>query len=524
MSSIPPPRIVSLTPSRVLAAARELGFDLDEAEIGGYLRAVERKRESYARVRQLAGAPPKTAGTGRTGSDPAAPNPHNAWATMTHIPGSGSGPLAGWRVAVKDTIGVAGIPLRAGSAFLGEIVPHLDATVVSRLLAAGAEITGIARCEDLGFSGHSFTGLGGAVTNPYDPSRSTGGSSSGCAALVAAGEVDVAIGGDQGGSVTGPASWSGICGLKPTFGSVPYTGALPGVPSVDHLGPMARSVLEIAAVLEVIAGPDGVDPRQGTAPGYRPGEVTGHVGAPFGMDPLSGVRVGVLEEGFDWPGLSLAAVDATVRASAARFRALGASVRAVSIPGHRDARHMFTPLMSEGSLALLHPLDEPGWEGIARVWPGAGASISLAWAERAAELPVAAKVAFITGLLARSETGGEVAALARCLVAELTSAYDALFDSVDLVVMPTQPGVAATFPGRLEADEFVDVALGMSVNTCATNLTGHPALSLPCGAIDGLPVGMLIVGAREADISVLRAGHAFQSLVFRMPPPAPGPV
>lgn len=516
--------IPRVTPTLLHAAARDLGFKLGEREVDGFIRAIERNRESYARVVELAGRSSPSAASNRMARPPRAGNPHNAWAMMTHIIGRGSGPMTGQRVAIKDTIGVAGIPLRAGSRFFGEVVPARDATVVSRLLDAGAEITGIARCEDLGFSGHSFTGLGGPVTNPYDPGRSTGGSSSGCAALVAAGEVDLAIGGDQGGSVTGPASWSGICGLKPSFGLVPYTGALPGEMSVDHLGPMARTVLELAVALEVIAGPDGTDPRQYAARSYTPGQLArAMAGSNDGLSPeeaLIGVRVGVLDEGFGWPQLSLPAVDSTVRSAAERLRSLGATVRAVSIPRHRDARHLFTPIMSEGSLALLHPLNQPGFEGMARAWPGAGASIREAWAERAGELPVPAKVAFLTGLLARAATCGEVAALARSLVTDLTRAYDNVFASVDVIVMPTQPVLAASFPGAMEADEFIDVALGMSVNTCATNLTGHPALSVPCGSVDGLPVGMLLVGPLGADTAVLRVGHAFQTNVFRMPPPA----
>jgi len=282
-------------------------------------------------------------------------------------------------------------------------------------------------------------------------------------------------------------------------------------------------VLGIAAALEVIAGPDGTDPRQYAAQSYKPGELTRAIAESSDKLPpeesLVGVRVGVLDEGFDWPQLSLPAVDSAVRSAAERLRYLGATVQTVSIPQHRDARHLFAPIMSEGSLALLYPLNQPGSEGIAQAWPGAGASIREAWAERAGELPVSAKVAFLAGQLAREETGGEIAALARSLVTDLTRAYDRVFASVDVIVMPTQPGLATQFPGKMEADEFIDVALRMSVNTCATNLTGHPALTVPCGSIDGLPVGMLIVSRLGADAAVLKVGHAFQTHVFRMPPP-----
>ena len=134
--------------------------------------------------------------------------------------------------------------------------------MVSRILAAGATITGKAVCEDLCFSGGSHTSRSGPVRNPWDTTRAAGGSSSGSAALVAAGVVDLATGGDQGGSVRIPSAYSGTVGHKPTFGLVPYTGAFPIEQTIDHLGPITRTVADAALMLDVIAGPDGFDPRQ----------------------------------------------------------------------------------------------------------------------------------------------------------------------------------------------------------------------------------------------------------------------
>ena len=133
----------------------------------------------------------------------------------------------------------------------------MDATVVTRILDEGGEIAGKAVCESLCFSGSSFTSDTGSVRNPHDESRAAGGSSSGSAALVAGEIVDMATGGDQGGSIRIPASWCGIVGLKPTHGLVPYTGIFPIELTLDHTGPMARTVADAALLLEVIAGPDG---------------------------------------------------------------------------------------------------------------------------------------------------------------------------------------------------------------------------------------------------------------------------
>ena len=149
-----------------------------------------------------------------------------------------------------------------GTSTLEGYVPDVDATIVTRILDAGGFILGKAVCESLCFSGGSHTSDTGPVRNPHNTDYTTGGSSSGSAALVAAGEVDLAIGGDQGGSIRIPASWCGIYGLKPTYGLVPYTGIFPIELTLDHTGPMARSVADVALLLEAIAGPDGLDPRQ----------------------------------------------------------------------------------------------------------------------------------------------------------------------------------------------------------------------------------------------------------------------
>ena len=180
----------------------------------------------------------------------------------TEIQEATDGPLAGRTVAIKDNIMVAGVPMMNGSETLEGFVPTRDATVVTRLLAAGATITGKAVCEDLCFSGGSHTSRTGPVRNPWDPTRSAGGSSSGSAALVAAGAVDLAVGGDQGGSVRIPSAYSGTVGHKPTHGLVPYTGAFPIELTLDHLGPITRTVADAALMLGVLAGADGLDPRQ----------------------------------------------------------------------------------------------------------------------------------------------------------------------------------------------------------------------------------------------------------------------
>src|SRR5215472_14488125 len=232
-----------------------------------------------------------------------------------------------------------------GSSVLEGYVPETDATIVTRILDAGGEILGKAVCEHLCFSGSSFTSDTGPVHNPHNPAYSAGGSSSGSAALVVVGECDMAIGGDQGGSIRIPASWSGAYGLKPTYGLVPYTGAFPIELTLDHLGPMARSAADCALLLEVIAGPDGLDPRQqaNLSPAQYTKSLTGNV---------RGLRIAIVQDGFGLPG-SEKDVDEGVTSAAHGFEKLDAPVTSVSIPWHRDGSALFAGL-SEGILATVY--------------------------------------------------------------------------------------------------------------------------------------------------------------------------
>src|SRR4029434_5411884 len=157
---------------------------------------------------------------------------------------------------------LAGVPMMNGASTLEGYVPDVDATIVTRILDAGGTIVGKVHCEYFCFSGGSHTGAAGPVHNPRRMGYSAGGSSSGSAVVVAAGEVDMALGGDQGGSIRIPSSFCWPYGMRPAHGLVPSTGIMPIELTLDHTGPMTRTVADNALLLEVIAGPDGLDPRQ----------------------------------------------------------------------------------------------------------------------------------------------------------------------------------------------------------------------------------------------------------------------
>lgn len=439
-------------------------------------------------------------------------HPLGAWYVTTEIASGADGPLSGRRIAIKDNIAVAGVPMMNGSQALEGFVPSRDATVVERSLNAGALIAGKSVCEDLCYSGSSFTSASGPVRNPWDPKRETGGSSSGSAALVAAGEVELALGGDQGGSVRIPASLCGIVGHKPTFGLVPYTGAFPIERTLDHLGPMTRTVADAALLLAVLAGPDGQDPRQPEslpAVDY-PAALTGDV---------AGLRVGILAEGFGQPG-SQPAVDELVRSAAQRFTEIGCAVSETSVPWHRDAFAVFTVILIDGSTYQM--LDGNGYGlGVDGLYdPEVMSYFAHRRRAKADQLSAIVKVPALCGHYSLTTLGGTSYAKARNLVPHIRAAYDHALDRYDVLVLPTVPATASLLPAPGDDDAtLVAQAMGKALNTAPMDVTGHPAISVPAGLVDGLPVGMTIMGKRFDDATVLRVAHAFEELCGGFPKP-----
>ena len=442
-----------------------------------------------------------------------ADNELGAWYVTTDIRGDGDGPLAGRRVAVKDNISVAGVPMMNGSAIVEGFIPQRDATVVTRLLAAGATIAGKAVCEELCFDGGSHTSRTGPVRNPWDRSKSTGGSSSGSGALVAAGEVDMALGGDQAGSVRIPASFCGIVGHKPTHGLVPYTGAFPIENTIDHLGPMTRTVRDAALMLGVLAGRDGLDPRQrfeAPSGGYLQELDAG----------MAGLRVGVLEEGFGIPGLSQPGVDEAVRGAVAALKAAGADVRQVSVPWHRHGVHLWSVIGTDGAFAQMLEGNGYGMNVPGLYDPELIEHFSRGLRRHAAEMSVTLKMATILGRYNLDQHANRYYAMARNLALELSAAYDAALADVDVLVMPTLPVVAFDIPsGDAGIEEVMAISAGLMPNTCPFDVTGHPATSVPAGLSDGLPAGLMIVGRQLADGMCLRVAQAYETAVGGFPAP-----
>src|SRR5271170_8350388 len=279
------------TPSQLREVANQVGLDLTEADLASFIDLMRPNVAAYNVVDAMPdNLPsvryPRTPGYRPTGAE----NAYNAWYVKTTIQGAPAGKLTGKTVVLKDNIMLAGVPMMNGSATLEGYTPEIDATVVERILDAGGTIVGKAHCEALCLSGGSHTNATGPVHNPHKMGYSAGGSSSGSAVLVVLGEVDMALGGDQGGSIRMPASFCGAYGMKPTWGLVPYTGIMPIEVFVDHTGPMTANVADNALLLEVLAGDDGYDPR------IKSPEVKQYTKA-LGMG-AKGMKIAVIKEGF----------------------------------------------------------------------------------------------------------------------------------------------------------------------------------------------------------------------------------
>jgi amidase len=479
--------------------AASIGFRLDPATAATLLRFTPGFNDAMNFIAQQPDELPPVKYPRRSHRPPRPEeNPLGAWAEMTEIDGASAGPLVGRTIAIKDNIFVAGVPLRNGTDFMDGFLPDFDATVVTRLLDAGATIKGKAVCEFLCVSGGSATARSGIVHNPVRKEYSAGGSSSGSAALVGGGLADMALGCDQAGSIRIPSSWCGTVGLKPTHGLVPYTGILGMESTLDYVGPITANVSGNALLLEVIAGADGLDGRQQNVPvqPYTQG---------LGRD-LRGLRIGVLKEGFG-QALSQPDVDDCVRAAAAELAALGATVKDVSIPMH-----------PQGVPIWIGVISDPLWQTFAAhgtTWHAEGVfSPALVdalegWEQHLPRFPANAQLYLLLGKYLQ-RFHGRYYAKAKNLVKRLRRAYDAALEQHDLLLMPTTAIKAVRNPATragLTTEDMMSGAFATISNTCQFDISGHPAMSVPCGLRDGLPVGMMLVGRYFDEI---RAAHAFE--------------
>ena len=481
--------------------ALRFGMSLNDEELTEFSEIMEPYIQSYDRLDATPDFLPPVRYPRSPGSFPSASeNPLNAWYVKTDVLGAPDGPLRGKRIALKDTICLAGVPMMCGSSIMEGYTPEIDATIVTRMLDAGAVIAGKAHCENFCLSGGSHTNAKGPIHNPWKHGYMAGGSSGGSAALVAAGEVDMAIAGDQGGSIRIPAANCGVYGMKPTHGLVPYTGVMPIEQTIDHVGPVTNNVSDNALLLEILAGEDGLDPRQYKPKTFRYTEALGR-GA-------QGLRIGILKEGFNH-SVSESDVDQKVRQAAERFRELGARVEEISVPEHYLAVDCWTAITVEGLQDGMMHGNSAGTNYRGLFLPSMIDHMAQ-WRSRADELSHSLKVCMFLGEFYQEQYRGRFYGKAQNLMRKVNGQYAAALNQYDLLLMPTVPMKPQQIPpADCSITEYVNRAFEMIANTAPFN-GGLPAMSVPCGLLEGLPIGMMLVGPNYGEMKIYQAAHAFE--------------
>jgi amidase len=482
--------------NQLRAVAEDLGMNMSDADLESYNALLQGNFAAYDLIEAMPDylpevKYPRTPGYRPEGEE----NKYNAWYYKTTIKGAPSGKLAGKTIAIKDNVCVAGVPMMNGASTLEGYVPDTDATIVTRILDAGGTILGKTHCEYFCFSGGSHTNATGPVHNPHKMGYSAGGSSSGSGVVVATGEADMAIGGDQGGSIRMPSSFCGIYGMKGTHGLVPYTGVMPIEITLDHTGPMTRTVHDNALLMEVLAGADGLDPRQ-----YAP-KVAEYTKALEGG--VKGLRIGIVKEGFGLAN-SESDVDEKAKTAAKLFAKLGATVDEIVGPA------IWLPIAAEGATELMMK-----GNGMGNNWRGLYTTSLLdahsAWKHRADELSDSLKITMLLGQYFTKHYRGHYYAKAQNLSRKLRAAYDAALANYDLLLMPTLPVKATPLPPADASRElYLQRAFEMISNTAPFDATGHPAMTLPCGMSDGLPIGLMLIGKHYDESTIYRAAAAFE--------------
>ncbi|MFB6170130.1 MAG: amidase [Haloarculaceae archaeon] len=474
------------TAAAVRSAAATYGIDLTESAFDAL---VDELGGTLAHVASLdPDAPDDDAPADvREGTDD-----HNAFTYRFTLDRETGGPLSDLDVAVKDNVAVAGVPMTCGSDAV-EFTPDSHATVVHRLAEAGAAVVGTTNMDEFAYFTTGETCAHGSVENPAVEGGVPGGSSAGSGAAVAAGDVAVALGSDTGGSIRIPASFCGVVGFKPTHGAVPRSGFADLSPSLDHVGPLADTVENAARALEVIGGMDTRDPST-----YDRGPRRGVVDATD--RGAAGLSVGVVTEAIEG---SDEGITEQFQATVERLEAAGVAAEPVSLDGFADAptasstiiSHEFSSLVANGG--VVH---------------GTGTGYSEPWRQAVVgldpdELGELVTRRLVVGRAVATETRSEHYVAAQNERRRFLETVHAALTDHDALVLPTTPMTAPGF------GEVGDAELTRTIaHTAPFNLTGHPAISVPCGEADGAPVGFQAVAGWDDERVVARVGAAVEGL------------
>ncbi|GAB7366736.1 hypothetical protein MBLNU230_g0692t1 [Neophaeotheca triangularis] len=505
----------------VVKSAHKLGLQLPEDQITDYASLMEKTQAALRTVMESEDYQPLPDFTSTPRLDvhfpPAAANSQNAWAYRFHCEHKepSSSLLSKRTVCLKDNIAVASVPCLLGTDTFTGWTPTTDATVVTRILAAGGVLTGKAVCENLSRGAVSATAATGPVHNPYARGYSAGGSSSGTGALVASGAVDLGIGCDQGGSIRIPAALCGLYGFKATTGLVPYTGIASLDASMDSVGPMTKTVLDCAMLLQALAGVDGEDDRQ-IAGAPWPEEVPDYpqMLLETKSQGVKGLRIGVLKEGLESPSMRREVED-IFRKAVAEFEKLGAEVVQVSVPMHKHSRPLYSVVSKMGNhMGMQGQATGRRQVMLTDLYEKKG----LLRPESMQTMSAMTKEGLVSGEYAWANFPTAYPKSVN-LGRKLKHAYDTALKECDLLVMPTTASPAELLPSSDASPvDFVAGSSGKTENTCPFNITGHPALAMPIGFVPArgdlsvkLPASLQIVGKYWDEASIFKAAYAWET-------------
>ncbi|HEY7838477.1 MAG TPA: Asp-tRNA(Asn)/Glu-tRNA(Gln) amidotransferase subunit GatA [Terriglobales bacterium] len=404
-------------------------------------------------------------------------------------------PLAGLPVGIKDVLSTAGIRTTCASRVLENYVPAYDATAVARLEAAGAVILGKLNCDEFAMGSTTENSAYGVTRNPRDRSRVPGGSSGGSGAAVGGGLCVAALGTDTGGSIRQPAAFCGVVGLLPTYGRVSRFGLAAFASSLDHVGPLAHSAKDCAYLLQAMAGHDPLDATSALAP------VGNYVG---GLDAsIRGLKIGVPREVFG-AGLD-AEVEARTRESIAALRGAGCEIVDISLPNHDAAIAVYYVIATAEASSNLARYDGVRY---GRRAPAASlANMYRQTRDQGFGAEVKRRILLGTYVLSAGyyDAYYRKAQQVRALVA---GDYQRAFGGVDLIATPTTPTPAFKLGEKADPLELYMA----DAFTVPASLAGIPAISVPCGAAHGLPVGLQLIAPAFEEERLLRAAHHLELL------------
>jgi amidase len=496
-------------PNAVAEYATKIGLTLTSEELQVYTDSIA---SSLLALDQLEELPDYTVTTKYHHRDAGrrptpAEDPLNAVIQMCEVRGAADGPLAGKTLGVKDCIAVAGVPMTNGGRRQPVLVPVEDAVVIERLLDAGVTVTAKTNLEDLGWGLGEGSAYGPAL-NPFDNTRSTGGSSSGSGAAVASGMVDLALGADEGGSVRIPAAWCGLVGMKATHGLVPSYGMSYMNHTLDHIGPMSKTVMDNALMLEAMAGPDWRDPQWTRDLPRNAGaySATAERG-------ISGIKIGILVESLEPVGATDDVLSAFELGSKTLAQ-LGATVGRASVPMWTSGWALGGSALAAGAYYMTKSNGTGSFGHMGRIDPYAVSVFAAQAALGADDMPPMLKMLLLSVEHVNEHYNGLPYVKAHNLRLELRRQVDLALSEFDVLITPTTPGVAhSLLQERAGITTMMPPRLGTATaNTSPTDLTGHPSLTVPRGTGEGgLPGGLQIIGPRYSEEMLYQIGFAFEA-------------